>query len=469
MAGTLPAGPFGSLRLGGRDAPFYVIPFDKDGALQAPATATRLVSDVAASVGAGDPGPAVTDVIIVVHGWNTDFTGALALARDLVGQLDGTITAQGAPRAEFRPLILSVFWPSIVLSGSTAPAMAAAPLGDVDLEALSVLAQEVVAPERRGEFYELVQAGDLDRDAALRLAELLAPLYAGADDDLPGAGGSDADGTVATWIRAQSRLAEAEGPVVVSGPTGPRLPEGGAAAPVAGPQVGPQVGGPAGPQAAGLFDILDPRNVVRLATVLLMKDRAGVVGFRGVGPLLARILGARADVRVHLVGHSYGCKASLSAVSSDLPRSVRSLLLLQPALSFLALSDDVPQLGKPGGYAGTKQRTELPILATWSRRDVPLHTLFALAVRRQEDLGEQNIGAAGRENPPSLFAAMGGWGPQAAPDVTDVDILRPGDAARYPLHGGGKVLAVDGTAAISGHSDVTNAATAWALYTLIAG
>lgn len=146
-----------------------------------------------------------------------------------------------------------------------------------------------------------------------------------------------------------------------------------------------------------------------------------------VGPLLTRILRARDDVRVHIVGHSYGCKASLSAVTSPLPRKVRSLLLLQPTLSFLELADDVPQLGTPGGYAAAKQRTELPIVATWFRKDVPLRTLFALAVRRREDLGEQNIGAAGRENPPSLFAAMGGWGPQAAPDVKDLDILRPTD------------------------------------------
>jgi len=200
-----------------------------------------------------------------------------------------------------------------------------------------------------------------------------------------------------------------------------------------------------------------------------MKDRAGVVGFRGVGPLVVRILGARADVRVHLVGHSYGCKALLSALSTGLRRRVRSLLLLQPALSFLALADDVPKLGRPGGYAAAKQSTELPIIATWSRKDVPLHTLFALAVRRREDLGEQNIGAAGRENPPSLFAAMGGWGPQAEPDVKDLDILPPADGVRYPLAAGAKkVLAVDGTKAISGHGDVTNDATAWALYSLIA-
>jgi hypothetical protein len=459
--GTLPAGPFGSLRLAGHDVPFYVIPFDKDGALQAPATAARLVSDVAASVADGNAAaPGVTDVIVVVHGWNTDFKGALALARDLISRLDATIADHGTPRADFRPLVVAISWPSIVLSSSNAPAMAAAPMDDVDLDGLSVLAQEVVALENRGEFYELAQASDLDRDMALRLAELLAPLYAGTDNDLPGSGGSEPRGTVAAWIEAQARLAEAEGPVVVSGPSGPRLPDTGGASAAAGPH--------AGPQAAGLPGILDPRNVVRLATVLLMKDRAGVVGFRGVGPLVVRILGARADVRVHLVGHSYGCKASLSAVSTGLPRRVRSLLLLQPALSFLALADDVPKLGGPGGYAAAKHSTELPIIATWSRHDVPLHTLFALAVRRREDLGEQNIGAAGRENPPSLFAAMGGWGPQAEPDVTDLDILRPADGVRYPLADGARVLAVDGTKAISGHGDVTNDATAWALYSFIA-
>ena len=456
MGGTLPAGPFGSLRLAGHDVPFYVIPFDKDGALQAPATAARLVSDVAASAGAGNASPLVTDVIVVVHGWNTDFKGGLVLGRDLISRLDATIAAHGTPRAYFRPLVVVISWPSIVLSSSNAPAMAAAPMDDVDLDGLSVLAQEVVAPEKRGEFYELAQASDLNRDMALRLAELLAPLYAGPDNDLPGSSGSEPRDVVAVWIEAQARLAEAGGPVVVSGPSGPRLP-GTGGAPAA-----------AGPQAAGLLDILDPRNIVRLATVLLMKDRAGVVGFHGVGPLVVRILGARADVRVHLVGHSYGCKASLSAVSTGLPRRVRSMLLLQPALSFLAMSDDVPKLGRPGGYAAAKQSTELPIIVTWSRKDVPLHTLFALAVRRREDLGEQNIGAAGRENPPSLFAAMGGWGPQAEPDVTDLDILRPADGVRYPLAGGARVLAVDGTKAISGHGDVTNDATAWALYSLVA-
>ena len=81
MAGTLPAGPFGTLPLAGRNVPFYVVPFDKDGFLQAPATATRLVADIAQ-----DANDVVSDVIVVVHGWNTDFNGALRLSRNFVGR-----------------------------------------------------------------------------------------------------------------------------------------------------------------------------------------------------------------------------------------------------------------------------------------------------------------------------------------------------------------------------------------------
>lgn len=461
MAGALPAGPYGSMRLAGDDVPFYVIPFDKDGVLQAPATAARLVGDVRESGRGVDGARQITDVIVVSHGWNTDFNGTLTLTRDLISRLDQLIADHGEPRSDFRPLVVAISWPSMVLSSSSAPAMAAAPMDVVDLEGLSVLAQEVVAPEDRGDFYEIAQAEVLDRKAALRLADLLAPLYAGADADLPDAGGSDPAGTLAAWIEAQTRLTESEGPVVQSGPGGSRLPDTDEGTATAGTH--------AEPQAAGILGVLDPRNVVRLATVLLMKDRAGVVGLRGVGPLLAQILDAGQGVRVHLVGHSYGCKAALSAVCYDLPRRVRSMLLLQPALSFLALSDNVPQLGKPGGYAAVKQGIELPILATWSRNDVPLRVLFGLAVRRRDDLGEQNIGAAGREDPPSRFAAMGGWGPVGEPDVTDLEILQPQGMDRYPLADGARVLAVDGTKSISGHSDVTNSATAWALYNLIAG
>ena len=44
------------------------------------------------------------------------------------------------------------------------------------------------------------------------------------------------------------------------------------------------------PQAAAGLGNLDPRNLLRMGTVWAMKDRAGVVGARGVAALLRLLL-----------------------------------------------------------------------------------------------------------------------------------------------------------------------------------
>jgi hypothetical protein len=107
-------------------------------------------------------------------------------------------------------------------------------------------------------------------------------------------------------------------------------------------------------------------------------------------------------------------------------------------------------------------------MVTWTRRDVPLRRLFQLAVRRSSDLGDQNIGSAGLETPPSRFAAMGGWGPQAGPEVFNQDIRLPANG-RYSFGGGARVFALESHGVISGHGDVAQDATVWALYNLAAG
>jgi hypothetical protein len=63
--------------------------------------------------------------------------------------------------------------------------------------------------------------------------------------------------------------------------------------------------------AAGIGDTFGrlwngAREALRQLTYFEMKKRAGVVGKDGLGPLLSRIHQAYPDVRIHLIGHSFG-------------------------------------------------------------------------------------------------------------------------------------------------------------------
>jgi hypothetical protein len=88
-----------------------------------------------------------------------------------------------------------------------------------------------------------------------------------------------------------------------------------------------------------------------------------------------------------------------------------------------------------------------------------LHKTFHLAVRRKSDLGEIRIAASAGE-PPSRFAALGGYGPRGAGEKR-ITMPKPGEpfpAAKIPL------LGLDGSnGMITSHGDVANEHTARAL------
>ena len=60
-------------------------------------------------------------------------------------------------------------------------------------------------------------------------------------------------------------------------------------------------------------------EVLRSMSYYEMKNRAGVIGQKGLGPMLGKLAAADRGIRVHLMGHSFG--ARLVAYSlSGLPR-----------------------------------------------------------------------------------------------------------------------------------------------------
>lgn len=431
-------GPWKTLMGPGDEAvPLYVVPFDRVGTCTVPRTLDDLVAAASEA----------TDVFVFSHGWNNYWKAATSRYLRFVDEFVVLRRAHwDPPNREYRPVLAGVFWPStaLVAPGEHGPAFGAEGTAADEppgiLTDLTALAEALggAAPPR---LYELAERAQVSMDEARELAEILAPALGGQDDDLGRMAETvSADELLAAWSRipaAESRPDdEPEGFIE----DGPAVSE---------------------PVAAGLIDKLDPRQVIRAATVLLMKDRAGRVGGQGVGVMLRRVLDASTGSRVHLVGHSYGGKVVLSALCTGVTpsRQVDSVLLLQPAMSALCFAPDADGNGAPGGYRSALDRCRQPVLTTFSRHDLPLTQLFHWAVRRASDLGEAVIAGA----PPSRFAALGGFGPQGV--GAEVQVVTPRSAPdTYDVSmGDRRIIAIRADDVIAGHGAVESPATAWAL------
>lgn len=445
MPPMIPVGPYRTLQTPEEVAfPYYIIPFDKDGRCEAPRTFDHLVANA----------PGHSDIFLFSHGWNNDWSAATARYEDFIKGVMKLRADRALPvPANYRPLLVGIFWPSQALEwfdSERGPDIAAADPATQD-KTVAVsrdLLQDIAAglrPEERGRFYELAQSDQLEPAEAAELAAMLAKLVGGDDEAAIGGPPSAED------LLAAASAMTAEEPDYDA--------------------VGTATGAAGTPQAAfglgGILKKLDPRNLLKPFTVWQMKDRAGTVGANGVAKLLAALLSAtrktpqRPETRVHLLGHSFGCKVVMSATCApaSLPRPVESALLLQPAVSQYAFAPLVPERNVPGGFMKALERINRPIMSTFSDNDVALTKMFHLALRRHDDLGELKIAA----DTPSIFGALGGFGPQAS----SANIVPIGDPVTpYDVSGTGRIIGVNGTRTIGGHGEISNPSTWWAAYSL---
>ncbi len=423
--------PPGAYPIDDATMPTFVIRFDERGQCTSPVTARQLVDHLQSQP--------YSDILLFSHGWNTDFSGAVALYRDFLAAFKTVCTNH--PVAGFNPIFVGITWPSAWFAADAGPKLESV-AADVEDIVLAAAAAPLADPERQ-RLYELTNSSALSRDEALELVQLLLPSVATAEDEVDTEAAVDAE----ALLDAAKQLGEVSrgvAPTNFDPVTG--MPEAGV------------LGGDGG---------FDPRDIVRMLSLYQMKDRSGAVGARGVSILLRQILGA-STAKVRLLGHSFGCKVMLSAlcVGAPLSRPVSSMLLMQPALSHLAMAASVPGRPGPGGYRPALDRVSGQIFTTFSRKDMPLHDVFHLALRRRQDLGEAEITAAAGE-PPSRYAAMGGYGPRGAGEKLLSPIPGPGDT--FGDLTGLKLVALDGSAdRINGHGDITTGFTAWALRHLIA-
>jgi hypothetical protein len=160
-------------------------------------------------------------------------------------------------------------------------------------------------------------------------------------------------------------------PIVASGGGG-----GGGAASLGAHRTTTPAGG-----AAGLGDIFSgiKSGAIRFLNYLAyyeMKKRAGTVGQVGVAPLLDR-LGDHVQ-RIHLVGHSFGCRVVTAAAATSTTDKLQSMSLLQAAFSHNGFSKSMNGFFR---RVVDNQRIKGPIVITYTPNDRAVGIAYPVASR----------------------------------------------------------------------------------------
>lgn len=449
-------------------APLWLVSLDRRGRPAGGSDIARTFADLIGERGA-------TDVFFLAHGWNNDSLSATTLYHRLFSECARLLSVHGT-RPGAKVGYAGVLWPSVHwpdandtlphdasqpgseggaarLSGLSASDAVAEPAHTLSTDAIASAALALFTePDERTEAAGLISLLNSQPDSERALEEFMSGLRRLALDELtehtssPAARLPDEDALegdalfAADWRELLETLADREPPS--------RQP-GGAA-------------------SAGAFGKLwrGARGAFRLLGYWTMKRRAGIVGQDGLGPLLAEVARHAPDVRVHLVGHSFGARLvsyalkGLGSSAEGAHSPVKSLLLLQGAFSHYSFASRLPHDPQRAGHLnGMTSRVDGPLLATHSRHDTAIRYAYPLVslVARQD--------ASAIDDPVSRWGAMGDNGAQA---VDAGHLALHGEGEPYELERGrwynlnGDKVIRHGPAPSGAHGDVVHPETAWA-------
>jgi hypothetical protein len=226
-------------------------------------------------------------------------------------------------------------------------------------------------------------------------------------------------------------------------------------------------GASGGGGAAGFFSDLGDsitagaRRLLNFTTYYQMKERAGTVGTKGVAPMLAQLRKQSPNLRIHLVGHSFGGRlVTAAAHASTTATRPSSLTLLQAAYSHNGLSSKFD--GKTDGFfrkVVSEGKVRGPILITHTKNDKAVGIAYPLASR----INGVKTAALGDENDP--YGGIGRNGAQKTPEAVVGDL----QALNTPYSfAAGKVFNLRSDAFIGDHSDICKPQVAWALLSSVA-
>jgi hypothetical protein len=434
--------------------PFWEINFDQVGQRTGSGTATLL---------AELPRRRLTDLFIFSHGWNNTPAYARKLSARLFGQIAAVLRDPKVDaRSEFKMGTASIIWPSIQWADEEASPAATG--GAVAVSTTGRTKQKGVSKRKLVESLKTVYRTKAQRNALKELVELIdmRPSEEAALDRFQALLRPLVSDPEATADPEEDALGE----VLLNQDSREVFAAFADAAPWR-KEFGDDIGG-----ATGLRDFFDRAwdgafDALRAATYWQMKRRAGVVGLKGLGPLLGEIRAKQPELRLHLIGHSFGARLvsfSLAVLSkSDLtPRSpVKSLSLLQGAFSHFAFASRLRHDPRRGGaLSGMAKRVDGPILVTFSEHDTAVGNLYPMASLAARD------DAAKIDDLMDRWQAMGYDGAQEVGAKTKV--IGP-VGTTYPIAAGrfvnldGNDLIVEGSWPSGAHGDIIHPEIAWAV------
>lgn len=449
--------------------PFWEITFDNAGD---PDSAQReaFLSEVTAR--------GITDLIVFSHGWNNN----QRIATELYNGFFGLLAEQLTQVPPDRPTVVGlagVIWPSQLWSDQPIPDFTAAPAGGAedaaslvesrpnrDAPADATLDQETLeslrklfpaaanpinrmaallgttpTPEAQAEFYQLL--ADFSRLAGT----------AGDDGEQPPGDGTETavprmlsdDNPTALFERYRNAL-QSQGVTVAD-----------------------EVGG-----EAGLGDALrgiwnGAKEALRGATYWQMKNRAGVVGQNGLGPLLGALHQAVPPLRINLVGHSFGARLVSYALAGlpveSAPSPIKSVTLLQGAFSHFAFAQPLPfDASRNGALAGMLSRIDGPLTVCFSTHDGAVGKMYPLASIAAGD------DTSALTNPLYRWGGMGADGAQGV--NAELESIRPAAHGTTYNFAPGQALNIDASEVVragdppaGAHSDIIHAELTWVVLT----
>jgi hypothetical protein len=436
--------------------PYWQLHFTEDGRLEDAAQADALVREVARE--------GVADLVVISHGWNSGpksaermYAELLPLVVEQMGQVPGLGSCG----------LVGLHWPSIWWPET--PATDPGPGRGGDAQSTSDVA--VAVAEASGtRLAETLREGFQDdgrRAAVERLGRLV------DEGEEAAAQGTEPYETqrarLAEFSRLLSELLPAE---AIGEEDSGELSFLDRDDPQAFVELARAFGNvPTAGAAQGAGDVFrtvwkGAKDGLRVFSYYTMKARAGTIGQRGLGPVLARLrlTPATAPVRAHLVGHSFGGRLvafSVSGIPSPDASPVTSLVLVQAAFSHFAFATakDNP-FGKEGVLRPYVDRVKGPLVATWSEHDWAVGRWYpkASALARQDNQANPAV---------SRWGGLGADGFQAVHPLSPVDLLEPGEEydfapANFYTVDASEVIADWRQSAFSGaHSDIRRPAVAW--------